>query len=160
MNIADITKLISLVLAISVAGERLIALIKSFIPWLAVQDPPNAPNDENTIARKVILILLMFGACLLTTIMIHGTFSDAPIDIGGSIGKVSTYVISLMASGGSAFWTSLLTYVKSVGSIKVEQFNQARLQTIQLRQSNFTGHNNWVSSALLRVRTERGRNSI
>jgi hypothetical protein len=136
IDMTDITKLISLILAISVAGERLVMLFKTQFPWLA--GAPNAtqaadPNVEKK--RKVILMLLSFVCCTLTAILLAASNGYWYINLGGSIGEVTVFLFGLLGTGGSAFWTSILGYVKSVDDIKVQQKLQKVMETQEMRFS-------------------------
>ena len=112
----DIIKLLTLVLGISVAGERLVTIIKSFVPWLPAPAGTGAtgPVTNSDIAKKIGLIVISFGCCLLTTALFH---KDAPslsaFDMG-TLGKISSWIVALMATGGSAFWTNLLGYFSAL----------------------------------------------
>jgi hypothetical protein len=125
MNITDITKLVSLILAVSIAGERLVTLIKTIFPSL-VAPPATAQTDSSTggIAKKVTLMFLAFLCCWLTASFLHGTFSQTPIDLG-SIGQIPVFLLGLLASGGSAFWTNILGYVSALKDLN----NQKAVQT-------------------------------
>jgi len=151
MNITDITKLIALVLAISIAGERLVTFLKTIIPPLA--DPsPNDPVQEST-TKKIVLMLLSFLACWITACFLHGKFLVDPIDIGGSIGKVSVYLLGLMAMGGSAFWRGILGYTKAVQQIKVQQFRHEKVKADLALNTQLSAA--WHTAALTELRREK-----
>jgi hypothetical protein len=142
MNITEITKLVTLVLAISVAGERLVALITTLFPWLAAGPTPTAPADPKKEAiRKTILMIITFLCCLLTAYLIPG-----------NSGKINIALLALLASGGSTFWTSLLGYTKAVSDIKSEQLIQEKLRSnLSLTTFRVEKINDRTRTALLRI---------
>jgi hypothetical protein len=112
----DIIKLLTLVLGISVAGERLVTIIKSFTPWLPAPAGTGAtgPVTNSDIAKRIALIVISFGCCLLTTALFHKNAPSLSAFDMGTVGKISSWIVALMATGGSAFWTNLLGYFSAL----------------------------------------------
>jgi hypothetical protein len=105
-------------MAISVAGERLVTFIKTLVPWLSSPQVTVPANDSTKeIVRKVIVMIIAFLACWLTAEMAK---TDAII---------KPWLLGLLASGGSAFWTNILTYLKGVSDIKKQAGLQEKLKT-------------------------------
>jgi len=118
---ADITKLVTLILGISISGERLVTLIKTIIPSLAA--PPVSAGDQpadsgKEIIKKIILMAIAFLCCYLTAYLINGS-SNAPVVVGGL--TIPVYFLGLLASGGSAFWTNILGYLSSLKDLTTQQ---------------------------------------
>ena len=121
MTPIDISKLVPAILAISVAGERLVTFLKTLVPFLASPKGPNAGNDSTReIIRQVMVMAISFGACWLTACL-------AKIETG-----IPDILVGLLASGGSAFWTNILNYVKGVKDVKTQMGEQAKLKTAEL----------------------------
>ena len=119
---ADITKLVTLILGISVAGDRLVTLVKSIFPQLAA--PPAGTSDQppesgKEIAKKVILMVIAFLCCLVTALLFPGC-KGGVFKIGDLL-PIDAWVIALLASGGSAFWTNILGYLSSLKDLKIQQ---------------------------------------
>lgn len=118
MNTQDLTKLVTLILAISISGERLVTFLKTLIPWLS--SPPPSPTGRvgtSEVIRQVVVMIIAFLACWLTA-----EIADVSTPIKPSL-------LGLLASGGSAFWTNILSYVKGVKDIKTQEGLQAKIQT-------------------------------
>lgn len=143
---ADITKFVTLILGISLSGERLVTLIKTFFPNLAA--PPASsgefPADSATeITKKALLMVIAFLSCLLSAFLINKMTVD-PITIGSV--DVPIVLIALLASGGSAFWTNILGYVSSLKDLNSQKALQAKLTA----RMQLTGSVN-PSPALLKI---------
>ena len=133
----EITKLISIVLAISLASERLVTLIKTFFPSLASTTadpgtgvpPPVAGKEQR---RQLLVMAIAFISAWLTASFCAkgGNFDPfGSIDIGPPATLIPVWVFGLLASGGSAFWTSLLGYVKAVKGVNTQTFLQQKMVT-------------------------------
>ena len=119
MSIIDLSALVALLLSISLAAERLVAVVKSLIPWLAVE-PIKNPAVADTSPdrwRQLLLQILMFLAGWVTSAFLCGPrfdlFGSVTLSSSGSL-SLPAIVMGLLSSGGSAFWTSLLGYTKAV----------------------------------------------
>ena len=132
MEVSIITKLISIVLAVSLASERLVSILKTISPWLAGPQPPSTPLPDSRMerVRKVVVMLISFFIGWLMSSYSDGEFKifDS-LDIGINNFKIPYFIIGLMASGGSAFWTSILSYVKAVRDVSTQQNVQETLKT-------------------------------
>jgi len=138
----DITKLVSLILGISVSSDRLITLIKSLFPQLAAPAGSAAPGPPTGDERKnrVILIITSFICCLATTVLISLSGLKFPLS-DESWNPILIGIIALMATGGSAFWTNILGYLsalKDVTNVKALK-GQADFEASQKdREQDFT----------------------
>jgi len=122
----DIVKLISLILAVSIASERLVTLIKTIFPNLAAAPATGKPEASATgILKKVLLMAIAFGCGWLTA-----SFLPQPITVGQF--TIPVPIMGLLASGGSAFWTNLLGYVSGLKDLS----NQKAVQTKQANVAN------------------------
>ncbi len=118
MNITDISKLISLVLATSVAGERLITLIKTFVP--SIVSPPGEIPDNSKIQkfRKISLMVLSYACCTLTAWLVGKLNPDNTPTNPDASWTLNFWFLGLLATGGSAFWTNLLGYVSAIKDVQ------------------------------------------
>lgn len=144
MSIDDLTGLITVILAISLASERLVTFLKTLIPQLADKAPGQVQVPQSDYIRQVIVMLLAFLSCWLTSSFLITDCKSFlclkdPIDLKGSSLDIPVYLMALLASGGSAFWASLLGYTKAVKDIKKEQITQEKMASEKmLTERNIT----------------------
>lgn len=107
-----LTTIVTLILALSVASERLVEIIKGFIPGLDKQilDDPKAEGR-----RRSYLQILAVLSGVLTALLAQDYI---PKEIADAAKGWSILGLGLLASGGSGFWNSILTYVMKVKDIK------------------------------------------
>jgi hypothetical protein len=113
MDPTKLSTIVSLLIALSIASERLVEIVKGFLPWLDQQK--SNPTEEGF--RKAVLQALAVGAGIFT-VWIAPTNAGIPADFMGKL------ALGLLASGGSGFWNSILTYVTKAKDIKEAQAAQ------------------------------------
>jgi len=112
MSITEISSAVALLGALSVATERFVEIVKGAIPWL---------NNEATTAkmegwRQAALHLLAAMGGIVTALLASSAIKGVvPQGLSSFPGIL---VIGLLASGGSGFWNSVLTYVKTTKDLK------------------------------------------
>lgn len=111
MDPTKLTTIVSLLVALSVASERLVEIIKGLIPILNQQNPD--PKKEGW--RKAFLQILAVAAGIITACIAGAAI---PTDIGIPDDFTGKLALGLLASGGSGFWNSILTYVTKAKDIK------------------------------------------
>jgi hypothetical protein len=118
----DLTTLVSFLAGLSVAAERLVEIIKGYVPWL--NEPKVADGEEGR--RKGTLQLLAVAAGVVTAWVAHylDIFPTGMTSVGDS--WWGTVGLGLLASGGSGLWNSALTYVIKVKDLKKEDVKSAR----------------------------------
>jgi hypothetical protein len=118
--IEKLTLLATVLLAISLASERLVAIVKSIIPWLA-EDKTNTQGVTDFRAdrwRQLIVQLLAIATSYVSIGLAFGTWtltSNVSTEI-----PYPVLAVSILGSGGSAFWRTILGYTSSVKDIKTE----------------------------------------
>jgi hypothetical protein len=121
MTPTQISSAVSFLAALSVATERLVEIVKGSIPWLNQENKD--PTKEGW--RQAALHLLAAIAGIITTLL------AAPAIQGTLPVQLSTYpgilALGLLASGGSGFWNSILTYVGAAKDIKKAQVPVAQV---------------------------------
>ena len=117
--INSLSNFVTMMLALSVATERLVEIIKGLIPFLNSQND----NDKYEGWRRASLHLLAVAAGIVTSFLAQPFFppevqarSTVPLIIG----------IGLLASGGSGFWNSILSYLGNVKDLKKAQVDQVQ----------------------------------
>ena len=152
MNLEHLTEIITLVLAISLATERLVLAVKTILEkiskwqmWgyrvvlvktiraLIGQKTPADQNLEISIAagleRPFIIQVLAFLCALFTVGWLDPEGKWDPwvsIDIAGQ--PIDLWIVALLATGGSSFWKNILGYTKSVRNIQIT--NEQRNRTL------------------------------
>jgi hypothetical protein len=136
--------------AVSLATERLVALIKSLAPWLAKErtDQEGLINLADEKWRNFSVQVLSFLAAWVTTSLLNNSLTDPLADV--CLSQESklcwpTVVIALLSTGGSAFWSNVLGYANAVKDIKKQQRTDLRMNLIQ-RSKNEKTELNRVSS--------------
>lgn len=112
MDLTLLIAVVSLILAMSIATERFVEIIKGFWPWL------NQENKDPKIEgwRKSVLQLLAVGGGILTALLSRPAIKDVvPGHWNTWQGLVA---LGLLASGGSGFWNAILSYLLLVKNIK------------------------------------------
>lgn len=100
------------------ASERLVEIIKGAIPWLNQQN--SNPRTEGW--RKAIIQFLAVVAGIITAYLASPAIpAFIPHDFTGKL------ALGLLASGGSGFWNSILTYVTSAKDIKAADAEAKRV---------------------------------
>ena len=112
--------LVGLLVALSVASERLVEIIKGLVPAL---DKENADTMKEG-WRKAGIHTLAIASGVLTALLarpaLHGVLPD-PWSTTGS------YVaLGFLTSGGSGLWNGILGYVKNVKDIKKSEALRVR----------------------------------
>jgi len=123
MDISVITKLISVILAVSLASERLVTIIKTNISWLQEPAPTVPPvNNRAEKIRRSVVMLIAFLAAWVTAGFLNKDYSLwGTLKLGTDETHIPVVIIGLMASGGSAFWTNLLGYVSAVKDVNTQK---------------------------------------
>ncbi|MBD1362388.1 hypothetical protein IDJ77_01080 [Mucilaginibacter sp. ZT4R22] len=144
MDISIIMKLVSIILAISLASERLVTFIKTLVPALNTPDPaPIPPYSTQEKLRRFAVMILAFlagwGAAAMMAKDPTGFFGNLNVGLDTDSGKIliPCFIVGLMASGGSAFWAKILEYIKAVNEIKGQFATQEKMNT-QFKMATMT----------------------
>jgi hypothetical protein len=119
MDTTQLAAIVGLLIALSVASERLVEIVKGVIPPL--NGKSDVPWKENM--RRTVLQLLAVGAGIGTAFLARPTI---PQEALSSTSDTAIIALGLLASGGSGFWNSVLTYVLKLKDIKEVQAIAAR----------------------------------
>lgn len=121
MTTAELTTIVSLILALSVASERLVEIVKGLWPFLGQQD--DDPNKERK--RRLILQVLAVVAGIVTTYLARDYLPDG---IAKPTESWKVLGLGLLASGGSGFWNAILAYLTGLKDIKKAEAKMAQMQ--------------------------------
>ena len=120
MDTNGLTTVLALLVALSVASERLAEIIKGVFPCL---NQENADSKKER-WRKIALQVLAGGCGVFTAFVagpaIRGVAPEAWTTGGGLV------ALGLLASGGSGFWNAVLGYVKNVKDIKKSELQRLK----------------------------------
>jgi hypothetical protein len=114
MNHTHLTAIMSLLIALSIAAERLVEIVRGFIP--ALNTPRADAKWEGR--RRAGLQLIAVGAGVLTAWLARGAIPTELVDVTSGW---SVLALRLLASGGSGFWNAILTYFLKVKDIKAAE---------------------------------------
>lgn len=128
-----LSSLASLALAGSLAVERLVTIVKTFFPSLSeVARPAWGESDERAdMDRRLRVLLVTIFASQLTAFILasgDGSLADT-VKIGPAQG-IPWPLFGLLISGGSAFWTSIVSYASALKDVqkgaakRIEQLEQ------------------------------------
>jgi hypothetical protein len=147
MPIDALNSIVAILLSISLAAERLVTIIKTLFPWLAVEKKAQAGEIDvsGDKWRRFVVQLIAFVASWVTSAFLaDGGFSPLGVlkfGSGVNIISVPVIVVGLLASGGSAFWNGLLGYTKAVKDVRTNQAARESLEyKNRARELNLTHH--------------------
>ncbi|HZS17310.1 MAG TPA: hypothetical protein VFA51_05190 [Candidatus Udaeobacter sp.] len=132
MDPTKLTTVISLLVALSIASERLVDIIKGVIPWL--NQPRVRPADEGW--RKAALQVLAVFAGITTAWL---SSAAIPKGVGIPDDWTGTLALGLLASGGSGFWNSILTYVTKAKDVKAAEAETKQIE-VRARRATLPKH--------------------
>jgi hypothetical protein len=114
MDIDFLIAAVSMLVVLSGAAERLVEVIKGFIPALngALQDPVAESR------RKAWVQTLTIAVCLVTAFITRDLIMQGLGD--GTVGVDWRLIMTMgvLSAGGSSLWNSVLTYLVSAKDIK------------------------------------------
>ena len=110
MDVNNLSSIITLLIALSVASERLVEIIKGFSKYL--NEEKTDPAQEGR--RKSILQILAVIAGIATAFLASPALPASVIPDSW----FSKFALGLLASGGSGFWNSIQSYVTKAKEVK------------------------------------------
>ena len=134
----DLLTFVTVLIPLSIASERLVEIIKGWIPALNEMQPSDSDTNIpfTKIAytegrRKAILQILAVVAGILTAWIGQSAIAEVAPAIAGT-GPWGVLALGLLASGGSGLWNSVLTYIlqiKELKTITVEKYRSDLLKS-------------------------------
>src|ERR1700693_823729 len=101
----NLNNLVTVLVSLSVASERLVEIIKSWIPWLNTKQLSDSGEDRRRAAVQIMAgaagVAPSSPASPVLDGLLKTTVSDKPWVLLG---------LGLLASGGSGMWNSALSY--------------------------------------------------
>jgi hypothetical protein len=119
IDVNNLSAVITVIIALAVATERLVEIIKGMVPWL---DQEKLEARIEARRRAALQLLAAAGGILVTLLAWPVVRSLVP-----STNQYSTIVaLGLLASGGSGFWNAILSYVWNLKTLKSAEVERAR----------------------------------
>lgn len=118
----------TMLLAISLATERLVTVMKTLLPKWLNEERTDSLGHESPVAdrwRRFVVQLISFLAAWLTASFLRevdsGRWPFGGIKIIEGQPLMPVIVVALLSMGGSAFWNNILGYSKAVKDIRVQE---------------------------------------
>jgi hypothetical protein len=122
MDLNNVSSIVALLAALSVASERLVEIVKGLIPVLNKENP----NPDGEGRRQVILHVLAVIAGIVTA-WLASTTTTVKLVIPDT--PLAWIVVGLLASGGSGFWNSIQGYVNKAKDVKKAEAERKKIET-------------------------------
>ena len=123
MDATTLVSVVSLVLALSIASERIVEIVKGLVPFLTKESPDLRKESW----RRAALQILAVGSGVLTATLARPAM---PVNMLPATADTTAVVaLGLLASGGSGFWNAVLTYFLRIKDIKEEELGALRAVT-------------------------------
>lgn len=126
-SITEIIGFVSFVLALSIASEKLVEIIKAFFPNLNLKKEGEQQETKRQTWIQFIAIISGLVSAFLVCYFIE---DNGYID---SVGKV--FAFGLLASGGSGVWNSILSYLLHIKDIKGNVSREGELRNTEKQES-------------------------
>jgi len=131
MGIEAISELVAVVLAISLATERLVVVIRTpqkflwIIPLGQWLNNENKDHPEKDGPRRLVVQLISFLCALFTVGWLAAGGWNPLVSITIASQTVPLWLLAILATGGSSFWKNILGYTKAVRDIRIEEKKKA-----------------------------------
>jgi len=122
-TLQSLPSVITLLIALSVAGERLVEIIKGMVPWLE-RDKQN-PSEEAR--RRAALQLMAVGAGIGIAALAWPIAREVLPANQNAV--TAPLALGLLSSGGSGFWHSILGYVVNLKDLKGATLDRAKKES-------------------------------
>ena len=124
INLNKLPTILTLLIALSVATERLVEITKGIVPWL---DTAKADSTIEGRRRAALQFLAVVGGVVIAVLAWPIIEQVIPT---GQNRSAATLALGLLSSGGSGFWNTILTYVLKVKDLKELEANQAQARSV------------------------------
>lgn len=127
MDLSNLTALVALIAALSVASERLVEILKGVIPWLNGKHADPVREKIRVVLVHVLTVAVAMLTAALTLPAIRAVITTQSPDV------LLVMAFGMLASGGSSFWNSILGWTLELKKIRQSQaefeVQRARLAT-------------------------------
>jgi hypothetical protein len=118
MNMDDLSAVLAMILTVSLATERCVAILKTAVPWLAYEKQAadgetDLPADQSRrLAVQAVALAASWG--IAAFMAGKGVFMPWGLVRAGEV-DIAAPILGILGSGGSAFWAQL---VQIAGEVK------------------------------------------
>lgn len=123
MDITNISTLVALVAALSIASERLVEIVKGYFPSLNQSNPD--PIKEYR--RRSAIQFIAVAAGIITAFLAAPALPENTIPNNWT----AKFALGLLASGGSGFWNSIQGYVSQAKEVKKAEAQQKQVVLVE-----------------------------
>jgi hypothetical protein len=121
----DLTVIVTALIGLSVAAERVVEIVKGTIVWLDKEKED--PRMEAR--RRATLQALAAGSGILVS-WLAWPVTQGIVPGSGADRTLTIIALGLLASGGSGFWNAILGYVMSIKALKSAAAASAKHEAI------------------------------
>lgn len=114
MSLEGLPTIITLLIALSVATERTVEIVKSMVPWLDTARPVKSMEGFRRAALHALGVVAGIGITWLTWPIVAQILGQTEANVH----LPTVAALGLLASGGSGFWNSMLTYAVNLKELK------------------------------------------
>lgn len=143
--IDQFSSLVAILIAISLATERLVTILKTSWPKTFGEERVDLNGVVDPVMDRNRRLLVQFFTFLFSyitcTFLTEGgadPTGDIKVGTGDGALRIPVYVMAILSMGGSAFWNNILGYTKAVKDIRITD-------NISTQNSAAGGINNWRS---------------
>ena len=129
MELDAVAAIATLLGALSVASERLVEIMKGFVPFLdAKNDNPVMEGRRRSVLHGL-AIIAGIATAYIARFSMGGVLPDSLVVTEGgqeAVSLMGVVGLGVLASGGSGLWNSVLGYANKVKEIKRLQADESR----------------------------------
>jgi hypothetical protein len=116
----NLTLIVTLLLALSIASERIAEIIKGYVPSIFKRkDNIKGKEMEEEEERRRSHVQILSIACGIgTTFLTAPVLPDELLPAMDGVRWISILALGLLSSGGSALWNAVLSYLLKVKDLK------------------------------------------
>jgi hypothetical protein len=143
MEFSTLSLIVSLIVALSVASERLVEIVKGMVPLLNQEQAEAQRESLRQAVLQFLAVVAGIVTAFLTRPLVIELFPQLPVNV------LTLLALGLLVSGGSGFWHSVQGYVNSVKDVQ-----QITAQDFKKQKQKQTQSVNALASGTSAVRDE------
>lgn len=122
MDVSSLATIVTLIIALSVASERLVEIVKGYVPALnQAKEDLKAEGRRRSAIQALAVVAGILTAFLAAPALPEGTVPN---------NWMAKLALGLLASGGSGFWNSVQGYVSQAKEAKKAEAKKIQEITI------------------------------
>ncbi|GAB4052789.1 hypothetical protein [Spirosoma litoris] len=132
MSIDSLTQIVSILLAISLASERFVTAIKTLFPEFFEDEKKTPAQEVDLVADKwrrfAVQLIAFLASWFVAGFLTTEKFMLGSVSFADGAVLMPSFIVGLLASGGSSFWNNILGYTKAAKDIQIQQRAQKGLE--------------------------------